>query len=247
MRKPFSLEFFDVNAAFGFDPKGRVDARLEKVLDLAGRANVRRLCVCSLKGAFYDYELGNIETLRICHGDGRLIPTATIDPRRYPGGRREVRSLKEQGFRVLRLFPEHQNWPYRYAPFYRILDELAEYPMVLLLPARGLGSLTELSHLIPADAPFPTIVLGVNYWLISEALAVLPERPNLYLDTSLLDSPDAYELLVDEIGPERLLFGSGLPFTGPGAPALALERAQIPDRAKEAIARLNLEGLLDAV
>lgn len=247
MKEELYLEFFDVNAAFGVDPKGRVEARLEKVLELAERAKVRKLCLCSLKGAFYDYEFGNHETLQTCKGGTHLFPVATLDPRRYPGGKGEVSTLKRQGFRLLRFFPEIQNWPYRLAPFVKTLEELKGDPMVVLLPARGLGSLTEISELIPPDAPYPVVILGVNYWLLSEALAVLSERPNFRLDTSLFDSPDVYELFGREVGHERLLFGSSLPFTGPGAPALALERADIPKEAKEAIAYRNLEVLLDEV
>ncbi len=245
--KLFRRPLFDVNALFGFVPNRKVEAGLNKVKALAESAGVRRICVCSLKGAHYDYEMGNNETLQVCRGDSSLVPVATLDPRRYLPRKGEVERLKSDGFLLLRLFPEVQNWPYRLEPFRRIVDELCEHPLVLLAPVRGLGSITELSDQIPRDAPFPVVLLGVNYWTLSEALAVMLERKNFYLETHLLDSPDGYEVVAREVGAKRMVFGSGLPFTGPHAPALALEQSELSDEEKELVARRNLEGLLECV
>jgi len=239
------MEFlFDVNACCGFDRLGRVDASLEAFWDLSKRVEVQKACICSLKGAFYDYSEGNEETLRICEGREELFPVATLDPRRCWQGEKEVKRLWQRGFRLLRLFPELQDWPYRYKPFMKILTGLVERPLLLLLPIRDLGSLTELSHLIPPGAPFPVVLLGVGYRLLSEALSVLAERERFYLETSRLCTPDAYELFSQELGSQRLLFGSGFPFTNPGAPAFALRQALISTENKERISHANLEGLL---
>lgn len=71
--------------------------------------------------------------------------------------------------------------------------------------------------------------------------------PRFFLSTSRLETAGQLKSLVDDLGYERLLFGTGLPFNNPGGYIMSLTRADIPDEARQAIAFDNLAYLLGEV
>ncbi len=50
-------------------------------------------------------------------------------------------------------------------------------------------------------------------WFIEQAIGTLRSLPNLTYDIAAVDDADAMEVVLKEVGPERLLFGSDLPYT----------------------------------
>ncbi len=71
--------------------------------------------------------------------------------------------------------------------------------------------------------------------------------PRFFLSTNRFETAGQLKSLVDDLGPERLMFGSGLPFNNPGGYIMMLERADISDEAKQAIAFGNLANMLGEV
>jgi len=88
------------------------------------------------------------------------------------------------------------------------------------------------------------IIGGVNYGELADALAVMNRYNNVAIETSCLQSLGGVKLLADEVGPERVLLGTGLPLQYPSAGLAKIEHAEISDRAKELILGLNAERLL---
>jgi hypothetical protein len=236
------MKLADVNTLFGFWPKRNLDLSLKKLLEEMDRHEVTAALTCSIRGILYNHEEGNEETLRECRCDSRLLPAATIDPRRYPGGKGYVKALAEQGFRALRLFPDQQSWPIAFAPFRAIAQEAAAARLPVLVSNRGLGSLTEIGDLF-SGAGIPVILMRVNYDAVSEALAVAAKNPSVHVETSLVDTPDGFKVYVQVIGADRLLFGSYAPYHYLGSAAKTLTNAEITDAAREQIARSNFMRL----
>ncbi len=195
----------------------------------------------SLRGVYYDYGQGNAETLEAASRLPFIIPVATIDPRRYFGGRRQPMELG--GFRMIRLFPDRQGWPLEYAPLGRIMELSTDREMTVVIPASGPGNATKISSLVKARG-LRLILTSINYSTLSEALVLLDENPGLYLSTDMLNTPDGIELVCDEAGPDRIVFGSGFPTTYFEGPRLAVERAEISQKSKDAIFRGNITGLV---
>lgn len=71
--------------------------------------------------------------------------------------------------------------------------------------------------------------------------------PRFFLSTNRFETAGQLKSFVNDLGFERLLFGSGLPFNNPGGYIMMVERADIPDEAKRAIAFDNLAYLLGEV
>ena len=71
--------------------------------------------------------------------------------------------------------------------------------------------------------------------------------PRFFLSTNRFETAGQLKSLVNDLGYERLVFGSGLPFNNPGGYLMMLARADIPDEAKQAIAFDNLAYMLGEV
>ncbi len=195
----------------------------------------------SLQGVYYDYAEGNEETLQSSRKLPFIIPAATIDPRRFYARRGEALNL--ESFAALRVFPDLQGWPVDYAPFHRMLEQAALQQIPLIAPAMGPGKSTEM---VRAAQAFGLVVIlnSVSYWTLSEALVLMAQYDGLYIGTDMLDAPDSIELVSDEVGPERLVFGSNYPLTYFSGPLLNVQRSEISEASKRLILRQNALRIL---
>jgi len=195
----------------------------------------------SLQGIYYDYGQGNEETLQSSRALPFIIPAATIDPRKFYARQKEGLSL--EGFAALRVFPDLQGWPVDYAPFHKMLEKAASRQIPLIAPAMGPGKSTEMVRAAQASG-LVVILNSVSYWTLSEALVLMAQYDGLHIGTDMLDSPDAIELVSDELGTERLVFGSNYPFTYFSGPLLNVQRSEIPETHKRLILRENALRIL---
>jgi len=195
----------------------------------------------SLQGVYYDYAEGNEETLQSSRNLPFIIPAATIDPRRFYARRGEALNL--ESFAALRVFPDLQGWPVDYAPFHRMLEQAALQQIPLIAPAMGPGKSTEM---VRAAQAYGLVVMlnSVSYWTLSEALVLMAQYDELYIGTDMLDAPDSIELVSDEVGPERLVFGSNYPLTYFYGPLLNVQRSEISEASKRLILRQNALRIL---
>ena len=233
----------DANTLFGFWPKRKIDLSLEKLLEVMTEHKVEKFLSLSTTGIFYDYEEGNEETLHVSRDYPQTIPVATVDPRRYFRKGDLVKKLSEEGFKTLRLFPELQSWPLDYEPFLNIVREAEEVRLPLMISVAGLGAITKIAQ-ITESYKMPIILTGVNYNQFSEALAVAKTHENIHLETSLLDTPDAYEIFIREVGAKKLVFGSHSPFHYLSSSFLPLERAEISEKEKQLVLEGNIKRIL---
>lgn len=240
------MEIIDVNTLFGFWPRREADFSLGKLLEVMRKHKVKRCFSLSMRGIFYDYEEGNRETLEVSKKHSEIVPVATIDLRKYFGNKDILKVLIDQGFKGLRLFPDLQDWPFQgwpfdYQPFLEIVGQMVEgFP--LMVSITGLGKMTAIGR-ITSESGIPVIVTGVTYWCFAEALAVMNQYENVYIETSLFSSPDSYELFVQKIGAERIIFGSYSPIHYFSS-FFPLQKAQIGEREKQLILHENIERFL---
>jgi len=100
---------------------------------------------------------------------------------------------------------------------------------------------------IAADFPAATIILGHSggeYDGILEAIRVVQDYPNVYLDTaSSRLYPGVIEMMVSEVGPERVLYGSDVPVLSPIPQIGKVIYADIDEAEKKMILGLNAARL----
>ena len=78
-----------------------------------------------------------------------------------------------------------------------------------------------------------------------DAIEVARAWPNVYLETSGMTSPRMLRRAVDEIGPERILFGSDYPYWHPAVERARIETAELGEVVTQMILGENVSRLLD--
>ncbi|MGC9316952.1 MAG: amidohydrolase family protein [Armatimonadota bacterium] len=218
----------DMVTSFGTDPTRSVDWGVAELLAILERHEVERAYAHSLRAVHYAGPEGNDETLRACAEHEVLEPVATLDPRRYFDAHEEARRRFEQGCRVFRFFPDVQGWPLELLPFVKICETLAELGARAIVPARSYGEATRVAERL-AHLELPVLLIGGRYTNIGELLAVMAEFPNVYCDGHAQNSPYALELIMQQCGEGRVMFGSDSPMREFLPPLLMARHAEITD------------------
>lgn len=146
--------------------------------------------------------------------------------------------------RALRITPDTSRFPVR--EIERVLGELARFEPALFWDCRHGHNELDIRDIEHLAGTFPgiTIVLTQKMWGgFHSVLDLMWRRANVCLDTSWLHMRDTIELLVDNFGAERVLFGLGYR-SHYGAAIAALAHARLEDRQREMIAHENAERIL---
>ncbi len=237
-----SESIIDVNTLFGPLPAASVDLTVEVLLELMSNGGVESACTLSTLGLLLDSNVGNSATRAACSEYPQLIPTATLNPTAFFGDAAPVQRLQEEGFRLVRFFPALQEWPVTYQPFGAMLELLADYNLPVMVNVIHPGQITALESFIGS---YPTVIFsGVDAVLLPEAIAVLRKKSNWMLETSRLIAIGSIKQVVESVGPERLLFGTGAPAQSLSAALRALEHAGIPDADRRLILSENAGRIL---
>ncbi len=195
----------------GLDPTTQdVDWSLDGLLRTIDRYGVHRACAYSLRGRLYDFVSGNDETLRVSERHRQIVPVATIDPRRHFGCLEEVERCVDSGFRIFRFFPGEQGWSVRSLPFLTLCEELAQYPVAIMLPAGRWGDQTFVAEVL-AELDLTVVIMESSFDTGAETAALLERYDGLYADTSALNTADTIQAIVEHAGAGKLLFGSDSP------------------------------------
>ena len=245
------MEFWDCHAGIGRwtvpPPAGPLEAP-DLVAEMA-HARIARALVHHGLARDYDAAAGNEALLREVTGLPDLIPCATLLPHHtgeFAHPRDLLPSLIGAGVRAVRLYPKSHRFSLEAWCAGSLLAGLEAHHLPLSIDFEE-TSWSEI-HALCTDYPaLPVVVTRVNYRQERYLYALWERHATLHVESSLLQQHRGIEQIVDRFGPERLLFGTGLPYYAAGAPILMVVRADIGDAARQAIASGNLRRLLEAV
>jgi predicted TIM-barrel fold metal-dependent hydrolase len=237
------FEIIDANTVFGPWPLVRADMSVERLIAALTNHGVSKSLAISTVGALHNHGDGNAETLRLCADQPMLIPVATIDPRGYFGPPGMPAKLAQQGFKMFRFFPTLQEWSLDHAAFIDVLDELESVGLPVMMQARETGCPTALAKSL--DGHKSTFILeGVWFENMAEAVSVMRKHENVLVDTRELRVPGALRFLVDQVGADRVVFGSGCLRSSLAAALGYVTDAEIPDDAKAKVLSGNIKRLV---
>ena len=91
----------------------------------------------------------------------------------------------------------------------------------------------------------PIIIEAFRYDKLAEAIVLMGEVPNIYVETHLINSPNFVELLKSEVGVERIIYGSYAPLAYVSAGTAAIEYARVSDEEKALILGGNIQRILE--
>jgi hypothetical protein len=220
----------------------------EKLLHLMDRADIDKTVVTS-----YGDTPGpnpSIDRLReyvSAHPD-RFLGFPRLDPR-YGDEATDAfeRAITEDGMRGLKLHPVSYGAPLFGEQTLRLLDMAADFDVpVLIHSGDRLGALPQ-QVAEAARHTDATLLMGHigGFFNAREALEAARRHENIVLETSAFPYPRVIQDAVDELGAERVVYGSDMP---PGNPIVELEKISVLDLTesqRERILWRNTAEMLD--
>jgi len=238
-----ATSIIDINTIFGAYPSEHADSTAETLIKEMSAHEVEKSFALSTWGIFYNEALGNEHTLRAQqHFSGKIAAVATISPHSFFSDT-TVDLLVDQPFAIFRFFPDLQEWPIDYAPFAQILKVLGEHRRPIMVTTAKPGQATVLAR-VAAQYPGPIILEGVGSSNMAEALCVLQEHENFFVETHNFKLPGALETFRNRVGIERIVFGSGGPALSLGSALAYVNSSALTDDEKSAVLTQNARQFL---
>ncbi|WP_324667901.1 amidohydrolase family protein [Geochorda subterranea] len=177
------------------------------------------------------------------HPDRFPTGFGTVEPRHGACALDEVKRIREElELRGLAFHCDYQGVPIDHPIMYQILERAAAYPGTVVLMHTAQHSVLEPPFMLAKVAEaFPDIVFinghpAMNGTHLASSLYVSQKCSNVYLDLAVwYTTRDPVRLAVTTLGPDRILFGSDLPYYRYSFDKLLVEYAEIPAEVKEAI------------
>jgi uncharacterized protein len=248
----------DVNAYLGHFAFRRLRHNTAaSLLTLMDAKGIDKAVVSSAAAITYrNAQSGNEEVAEeVCRHRDRLIPFAVINPF-YAGWQDDLKICHEEfGMRGLRLYPKWHNYSLSDPCCEDLIAAATERGMVISIPLRVEDNRQRSWLLNVPDTPLAEIVALVKahpqarFVLLNGAGFVssplgrkdngLPA--NYAIEISRLTAVLANELgqLITNLGPERVMFGTGMPFNYPDPALVKLEVLDAPEPDKEKIRSQN--------
>ena len=177
----------------------------------------------------------------------RLIPAFVISPSCYyeKGALAFLKENLSSGkVRALRIYPSVSRFPILLLE--RIFSELSQWEPAVLCDCATFGSENDIRDFVALAEKFPkmSFVFTQKMWPgFGSLIDAMWRQKNIYVDISWVHMRDTVNLMIDEFGAERLLFGIGYK-SHYGASVAALAHYQITQGQRELIAHGNIERLL---
>jgi len=191
----------------------------------------------------------------------RLIPFAVINPF-YAGWQDDLKICHEEfGMKGVRLYPKWHNYALSDRCLLDLIHQATERKMIVSIPLRVEDyrqrswlvdvpdvPLAEIVDLVKACPQARFILLNGRGYTGSPLGKKDNDLPaNYYIEISRVSATLADELgtLVSRLGPERVVFGTGIPFKYPDPSLVKMEVLDAPPEVKEKIRGGNAARLLE--
>jgi predicted TIM-barrel fold metal-dependent hydrolase len=254
----------DINAYLGHWPFRRLRYNTsESLMKLMEKAKIDLAVVSSASSVLYrNCQEGNLELHEEIMGhEDRLITFACINPN-YAGWREDLQyCVDEIGVKGLRLHPNYHDYDLSGENATALIQEANKRGLPISVTLRMederqshwlvkvLG--VPVHQIIEAINRSPEATFILTYIHFQEAEQIInacPKRKNFFIETTshylLGDYPNHLQTLIDKIGVNRILFGSGMPLKYPQASLLKVEHLQVSGEDKEKILGKNAAKLL---
>ena len=267
------LDFFDCNSMIGkwlAYPRFRDVLSSQDLISEMDYFGIEKSIVGSILAWQGDTNSGNNFLFDEVKNQNRLIPAFVADPVNFDN-MLSTSSLLKTNLKIVRLFLNtsssggEDNIVLSYLGVSDIFKRLNQLSMPLLhhLVENGVNLLTAEGdptyHFVPdyfwdklfklanQYPNFPIILTRVGDFQHTMLKLLMKKTDNVYFEFSGSQRYNGIEDLVSDVGPNRILFGTWLPFTDPGYSMSKLIYADISKKDKELISHVNLENLLGGV
>ena len=249
-----SMTYLDCYASVGKWP-GKDPAApwtVEEMLADMARCGIHGALIFSNFARALEPSVGNQQVSDICAQHPRLFPCWVGLPHtggEAPRGREFVELARAKGVRAVKIFPKLHHFLVNKRTLGDLLAALEAAEMPLLVdaghyePYNQIGW-DEVEWLVKTYPTLPVLLHSVRWEATRFLLPLLRAFPNLHVEFSNYQANRIIEFLVEQIGPEQLLFGTEMMQKSPGAAKAFVDYAEIDDSARRKIAGENLIRLL---
>lgn len=233
-----------------------------KLLSLMDRARIDRAVVSSASSITYRNPQAGNEEMAVeikSHAD-RFTGFAVLNPV-YAGWRDDLKTCHQQfGMRGVRLYPRWHNYGLTDPACHELVQAVTDLDMVISIPMRVEDrrqsswlvnvpdvDTEEIAQLVTT---FPKtrfiLVNGSGYERSSLGRKDSGLPANFVIDIALLTAevPNETMRLIENLGEDRVVFGTGIPFHYPGPALTKMEILQLDDTVKDKIRWRTATSLL---
>ncbi len=247
-----TVRLFDVQSGFGGVAKGAtVMVQVDELLAEMTRLSIGKALVRTLPGDLVsDQPAANAALFDECGQLDKLVPCPVLLPDTgcdVAPVADQIAAALDKGAGAGLIRPKADYWslkPWVCDGLFHALEE-ARLPIFCNATEVSLEQVGDLASRYPST---PFIVAGVTYRVHRVLLPLLHTFPNVYLSIGSNYAVHlGLELLVREVGPERLLFGTGFPTAEPMAAIALLLYADMEEDSRAMIGAGNIERLLGEI
>lgn len=249
--KSESCPIYDMHGHMGyFGPIYFPRAQPEQMIQTMDECGVR-LLVFSHHSALFAPEIGNRASLQaVRQFPDRLRAYCVINPNYPKLAERDIANFHNDqdafvGFKFLSDYHQVAVNDPRYQAAWQYADA---HRLLLLMHTWGGSRFDGPAAIRKAVEQYPNVKVLLGHSCHGDwdgALALARDFPNIYLElTAVFDNRGVIEKFINEVGSERLLFGTDLPWFDPHHAVGVLLSAHISDNDRHNICHRNAEELL---
>jgi len=245
----------DAHVHLGVMPIFRAEGKLDDLIRAADQSRIDKLFCTDATALLYDFREGNhlLHQMMQQHPD-RIIGYCTISSARYAQEAvvEVERCANDYGMRGLKIYSF--SVPGSHEPFtsvddewmYPIIEKAAEYRMIILAHCNAL-EIDRIASLFPHAillmAHMGNTAHARGDW--HKAIAIAKKHDNIYLDTCSSSTDfDCIETAVEELGAQRVVFGSDWPLFHHEFALARINETAINQGEKDLILGANMRRLL---
>ncbi len=248
--------FIDVNVSLGPWPFWKFgEDSPEKLSRHLKSEGISLALVSSLETVFYpDPRWGNERLFTNLNSYPNLVPIIVLNP--------SLSSWKEMlekydnlyNIKAVKILPNYHNYSLPSSFVSDLMKELAKRKIPLIIQMRledernqyPLLKVREvkIEEVINLAKSFPSIPILALCPCFGEAVSLVKESPNIYIDISFIERLNTLKTLLERVPEERVLFGSHTPFLYTRSAVMKVKTANISKKDREAIAFGNISHIL---
>ena len=244
------MQFIDINCMLGEWIHNLRFKTAEELQEEMKRLNIVDSFVFHSRSWFDDAREGNDSIVSETKAHKNLIPVISLTSlieQEFGGRNAIIDFIKANEIGAVKLFPSDHSYtlnPWNIEKLFSILDELKMPVLIECRPRSGSVDYNEIYETARIFKNTPIILLTVGYRGLRVFYEIFERCSNIHIDTSTFITYHGIEDVVKYFGPERILFGTRMPFIEAGVSVGRIIYADISQKDKEKIASGNALELL---
>lgn len=242
------LPWFDVNCVIGprSQPRPENDLSPEETRGALARLGIGEALVRHSYAMEYDPVVGNRMCAEYCRENEWATPCYVLLPAQtgeMAAGEGLLKYLAEGGARAATLKPTAYGFAWGDSWVGETLHALERGGVPLVVESAE-ASLSDVEGVLTRHPRLHLIYLRPAYGMARGIYGLLAKFPRFHLEFSYFPVHHGIREIASRFGPERLVFGTGLPEYDPGVPVGMLMYAEVSEEARAVIAGDGLRKLL---